>query len=74
MNATIRKASEWPLEIADLDAFKDGCHRRAVELREQAMDDAFALAGAAVRKVWGRAAHVVRATFARAASAIVNGA
>ena len=62
-------AAQWPPADAGLQAFRDDCHRRAAELREQAMDEAFAAAGAATRKVWRRAALWVRADRAQRESA-----
>lgn len=69
-------APEWPLHIegAALEAFRDDCHRRAAELREQAMDEAFAAAGASWRKGWAKAALSFHAALARNAGAKVHGA
>ena len=65
---------EWPLHVegAELEAFRDECHRRAAELREQAVDDAFSAAGAAVRMVWAFGAQLAHAVTARSAAAKVR--
>jgi hypothetical protein len=51
-------------ERVDLGAFKDDCRRRAVELRQQAVDDALAAGFAALRRPFAAA---VRLTLSRRA-------
>ncbi|GEM_PF-3527377 len=57
----------------DLDAFRNECRERAQEMRRQAMADAVDVVFAALRRVAGAAAHLVRPAIARKASAGAHG-
>jgi hypothetical protein len=57
----------------DLDAFRNECRERAQEMRRQAMADAVDVVLAALRRVAGAAAHLVRPAIARKASAGAHG-
>jgi hypothetical protein len=57
----------------ELEKFKDGCRERALELRQQAMVDAFEAASTALRRLSFAAVHFVRSRFARRVGARAHG-
>jgi hypothetical protein len=81
MNQKTRITPQWPLHIepgpdgsrvvlgegasADLDRFRDDCRRRAAELRQDAIDDAFKSVFAASRKAWLSSVGLLRAALTR---------
>lgn len=49
----------------ELEAFRDACHKRAAELRRQAVADAFEGTFVALRRLPGEVFRLLRRTFAR---------